>query len=453
MDWSSPLLADILRHHLFGPLDDAWTLICCRLVCRLWNVSIVVPKIRYHVKHIVSTSSESMSRLTSFLSNKTRSLSLSGADFSDLDSHIFSKMHFDTTITRLTFCNMHLAGAKNFISFLRSNKTLRSLNFNASDLWNDEEDYISELATSLGENSSLLNQVSIESSRFSDKSAFKFAESISTNTTLKTLSLHQFNFDRKGLDTLVTNLLQTKANITKLVLRNISTLSILPDCLGTLIRETTRLKSLTLYPLYDSGLVPIFENLEKNKSIEHLDVSGADLDYVGPAMIGQYLQLNGSLTSLNLSSCQPYYPSILYGLSRNTTLRSLDLSMSAEGDEGYKMLNEVLLAGNQTLNMISLANHAITSDGAIEIAQAIRQSQNTSLQYLDLRFNRIDDKGAVELAKLCESCPWIKSINLKENSTIQSYDQIHDIDQNHRIGLSYMTSDNEDTWDPIDKDL
>ncbi|EKX44738.1 hypothetical protein GUITHDRAFT_163539, partial [Guillardia theta CCMP2712] len=79
------------------------------------------------------------------------------------------------------------------------------------------------------------------------------------------------------------------------------------------------------------------------------------------------------------------------------SIRNLDISANAIGDEGCKILAEALV-GNRTLRNLDLHACNIRSPGAISLAQAL--FQNEMLQYLNLRANYVCDEGASVLARL-----------------------------------------------------
>lgn len=271
MDWSSLLVSDILRHHIFGGSilsEDSDSLLQCRLVCRFWNHRVVLPHIRFAPRYS-SNAPNLLGDLISLLSNKCRAATISLSEYPDADTQIFTALHNNTTLTTLTFSNMSLDGAKNFQTLLQTNRTIKSLIFNASDLRSNGNDYISQLATCLAENSSPLQELCFRRTEINVTSASQLFSAISTNVSLKSLSLGRFQFDPTEFDNLVSNVLISPANITKLHITEIPVLRhnhLIFDSICRLVTETTRIKSLAVSPLNELDFIPFFESLSSNKS-------------------------------------------------------------------------------------------------------------------------------------------------------------------------------------------
>ena len=93
----------------------------------------------------------------------------------------------------------------------------------------------------------------------------------------------------------------------------------------------------------------------------------------------------------------------------NTSLTYLDLSENLIDDEGANSLSEALRV-NTSLTSLVLRCNLIGEEGAIFLSEALRV--NSSLTSLDLSYNSIDDKGAISLAEALRVNTSLTSLDL-----------------------------------------
>ena len=148
----------------------------------------------------------------------------------------------------------------------------------------------------------------------------------------------------------------------------------------------TSVKTLKLShnPLGDEGTKVLVEMLGAessgtvNTTLEHVDLSNCSIGPVGAHHLAQALCVN-------------------------TSVKTLKLSHNPLGDEGTKVLVEMLGAEssgtvNTTLEHIDLSYCSIQPVGAQHLAQAVQV--NTSVNTLNLRDNPLGDEGAKALAEM-----------------------------------------------------
>jgi hypothetical protein len=100
-------------------------------------------------------------------------------------------------------------------------------------------------------------------------------------------------------------------------------------------------------------------------------------------------------------------------LGLNSYIKELDLDECGLGDEGTRVIAEMLRV-NSTLQVIDLSyNYSIGVKGALAIAEMLKV--NSTLQVINLQNNRIGDDGARALAKAMKFNSSLQEINLSDN--------------------------------------
>ena len=117
--------------------------------------------------------------------------------------------------------------------------------------------------------------------------------------------------------------------------------------------------------------------------------------------------------------------SIVKSLERNTSLEELDLSQSrhlAEGDsEAVGCAIERMLNVNQTLKVLNLAKCGLTNDVASYFANGL--AQNHSVRKVMLCLNNIGSTGAVNIFRSLEHNTSLEELDLSENSQLAEGDR------------------------------
>ena len=172
--------------------------------------------------------------------------------------------------------------------------------------------------------------------------------------------------------------------------------------------------------IHHQNAVHIFRSLEHNTSLEELDLSGnrqlaeGDSEAVGCA-IAKMLKINKTLKVLCLTNCgldTVVATHIFRSLERNTSLEELDLSWNsqlAEDDsEAVGCAIERILNVNRTLAVLNLSGCNITDPVAKHIVTGL--TKNTSLATLDVESSKLSVSCAVSLFQQMTTRPTLSTV-------------------------------------------
>jgi len=151
--------------------------------------------------------------------------------------------------------------------------------------------------------------------------------------------------------------------------------------------------------------------------IKDLDFANKRIGVVSAIVIGKCLELNGSLTSLNLNGNDVGHrggAAIGEALRKNTALTSLDLGANKLGAEGAAAVAKHLKVNKGPLATLDLSWNAIGARGAAAIGDALQA--NETLTSLQLFSNEIDAEGAAALADGFKVNTKLAELNLSDNS-------------------------------------
>ncbi|KAK0081580.1 hypothetical protein PV325_011923 [Microctonus aethiopoides] len=141
--------------------------------------------------------------------------------------------------------------------------------------------------------------------------------------------------------------------------------------------------------VYCSSVIQII-NLRDNKLS---DGSGKSLQTL--------LTQTDSLIELNLSWNSlfnyEFWHKFINGLSKNSTVKNVDLSWNSLGKECSQLLAKYLSSPSCNLRKINLKGNRFEAEDAVQIAEAIMK--NTTLEILNLENNPIEDVGAYAIIK------------------------------------------------------
>lgn len=140
--------------------------------------------------------------------------------------------------------------------------------------------------------------------------------------------------------------------------------------------------------------------LQKNKSIQELDVGNTNLDVDNLIQLRILLSENETLRELNLD--RPLLPGgqeeiashVADMLRQNNTLTSVSLKKFRLGDHGANEI-AVALRDNTALETLDVSSNDIGRDGAASFGEALKI--NRSLRRLNLNHNGIQDEGLLAL--------------------------------------------------------
>ena len=166
----------------------------------------------------------------------------------------------------------------------------------------------------------------------------------------------------------------------------------------------------------DFGAAVISVVLERNSSLTHLDLSFNCIHEDVASLLSKALKANSSLTSLNLEGNvigEDGASSLSKALKANSSLTDLNLSDNRIGDNGASFLSQALKA-NSSLTNLNLSINSIGDAGASSLSKALKA--NSSLTNLNLSFSKIGDAGASSLSKALKANSSLTDLDLRDNS-------------------------------------
>ena len=173
----------------------------------------------------------------------------------------------------------------------------------------------------------------------------------------------------------------------------------------------------------DSGAYCIFQGLQHNASLVHLNLrhTGIVTTEDTAQALTTMLQVNKTLTHLNLSwnwNCSDSGAYCVFqGLQHNTSLLHLNLSNTCTrfaATEDTTQALTTMLQVNKTLTHLDLSLNLKFSDaGAYCVSQGLKH--NTSLVHLNLSCTGITDKGAEYIAQTIESNSYLQTLDISSN--------------------------------------
>jgi hypothetical protein len=139
------------------------------------------------------------------------------------------------------------------------------------------------------------------------------------------------------------------------------------------------------------------------------------------------LSLHGSLIGDNKARMICKY------LLGNTTITRLDLSHNAIGDSGARAVAKLI--NNSVLQEVDLRDNKIAAIGAKQLGKALKQ--NTTLRSLNVRLNRFKDEGGRDFFRGISGNKVIRELNVSCNSlgTNSAEALCHYVDRNTSIAL------------------
>ena len=290
--------------------------------------------------------------------------------FSELGTHfVFQSLQHNTSLVHLNLCNTGLVAtedtAQALTTMLQVNKTLTYL-----DLSHNE--------------------------KFSDSGAYCVFQDLQHNTSLVHLNLSNTGLvATKDTAQALTTMLQVNKTLTHLDLSQNEKFS-------------------------DSGAYCVFQGLQCNTSLVHLNLSNTGL--VATKDTAQALttmfQVNKTLTHLDLSANCKFLAGANYffeSLQYNTTLVHLNLSYTGlVATEDTAQALTAMLQVNKTIKHLDLSVNCTFSDlGAYCVCQGLKH--NTTLVYLNLSCTGITDKGAEYIAQALESNCSLQTLDISKN--------------------------------------
>ncbi|GAM17752.1 hypothetical protein SAMD00019534_009270 [Acytostelium subglobosum LB1] len=181
------------------------------------------------------------------------------------------------------------------------------------------------------------------------------------------------------------------------------------------LNESIRTLNISNNGLYEKT-VAIADALKNNHSITNLNMSNTRSSNLIGKVLARALPLNQTLTVLDISRTKLGPGGLLdfalqLGLN-NIKLEYLNLDETDLGDRGTALIGEALLT-NTTLKHLSLNTNSIKKDGAKSLGKALKK--NTTLQTLQLGYNQIDVGGLKSIANGLKINTKLSELSIKNN--------------------------------------
>lgn len=191
-------------------------------------------------------------------------------------------------------------------------------------------------------------------------------------------------------------------------------------------QSTLKHLDLSCNPIGDEGVSKIAETLLGNNSLTSLNIGNTDMGQVALVKIATALNINETLANLNLTSPLLFSKqeettiSIAKALGTNTTLKSLSLAKHNLQDHGAGWLSEYL-ALNRTITSLDLSCNKITQTAVAEFARMMG-TRETPLK-INLNSNNLNRRDMDEILESIEEGSKSAINTVKYNST----DEIHSL--------------------------
>jgi Ran GTPase-activating protein (RanGAP) involved in mRNA processing and transport len=205
------------------------------------------------------------------------------------------------------------------------------------------------------------------------------------------------------------------------------------QAIAELIKNARTLKSLDLQKNYiqSPGMKIIGEALQNNYTLTSINLFSNRIgnnpdnphnnyDSTGAEAIAAVLKNNHTLTSINLGGNLLYAESaciLADALAMNNTLVSFDLSQNRISDQGAKAIATVLIKHN-SLTSLKLNFCSIGETGGQSISHAL--INNSVLTFLDLSNNKLEIESASAMGNMLDQNQTLTSLDLGANFLICS---------------------------------
>ena len=351
--------------------------------------------------------------------------------------HIATALQTNSSLTKLSLLN-DVHGVqyteKNIsalIKMLQVNKSLQYLELSQNTPWSVESVRIFHHFVAGLQHSTTLTHLILRNSRipcYDPDTARSFTEMLQVNKSLTHLDLSDNSFIDSGSHCVFEGL-QHNNTLVNLNLSTTGLRSTDSDTVRSLSKMFQVNKSLTHLDLSGNFLLLegncVFDGLRHNSTLTHLSLSNINrYSDTGPDIsrsLGQMLQVNQSLTHLDLSenNLGAYY--VFEGLQSNTTLVNLNLSytgITAADPDTTRSLTKMLQV-NKSLTHLDLSENKICDSGAHYVFEGLQS--NTTLVNLNLSNTDItaaDPDTARSLTKILQVNKSLTHIDLSENKIL-----------------------------------
>ncbi|XP_025772669.1 NLR family CARD domain-containing protein 3 [Puma concolor] len=270
-----------------------------------------------------------------------------------------------------------------------------------------------QTADALKQNRSL-KELIFSSNSIGDKGAEALAKALKVNQGLKSLDLQSNSISDAGVAALM-GALCTNQTLISLNLRENSISSEGARDLAQALCSNSTLKNLDPLFLHLPGPPGLCSGPHGHTRLCLPSLQWNFIQAGAAKALGQALQLNRSLTSLDLQENaigDEGASALASALKANTALTALYLQVASIGARGAQALGDAL-AVNRTLEILDLRGNAIGVAGAKALANALKV--NSSLRRLNLQENSLGMDGVICVATALSGNHGLQHINLQGN--------------------------------------
>ena len=194
------------------------------------------------------------------------------------------------------------------------------------------------------------------------------------------------------------------------------------DCkaLSELLASSKHIKVLDIggNELPPDSIQLIVDGLSRNTSLDTLNISSSVFSSENVLSLALVLRVNTRLIKLNSMCCNIQSSDSVHlakALEENTTtqLQTLSLNVNPIGSEGAIAFAD-MLATNKSLTQLEMGGCHFQGGGAVCLAKGMKK--NSTLRYLHINDNPIGSEGAVAFASMLKKNQCLKTLDLDDDS-------------------------------------
>ncbi|KAM9834904.1 uncharacterized protein ACBT44_014800 isoform 1-T1 [Syngnathus typhle] len=318
-------------------------------------------------------------------------------------------------VLKLEDCKLSKKSCEALASVLSSPGSLRELNLNINDLWDDG---LEALAAGLAKPQCTLRVLELQNCKLSKKSCEALVSVLSSPGSLRELDLGCNDLHDDGLEALAAGLAKPQCTLQVLRIWNCQLSKKSCEALASVLSLSRSLRELDLSgnDLHDHGLEALAAGLAKPQcTLQVLRLQDCKLSKKSCEALASVLSSPGSLRELDLG-CNDLHDhgleALAAGLAKpQCTLQVLRLQLCKLSKKSCEALASVL-SSSRTLSHLDLYGNDLCDDGLEALAAGLAEPQCT-LQDLRLAWCKINTRGCVSLAKALRSNPsHLQQLNL-----------------------------------------
>ena len=311
-------------------------------------------------------------------------------------------------------------GAKCIGLMLQKNSTLQSLSLSKNSIGPIG---IGPIAEGLKYIHSNLNSLSLDINKFGEDGAKFLAEGIQMNHTLTTLNISNCNVGPGGAHA-ISQAINSNPRMTNLYLEcNKIVRSPLSKPIVCFLFECESLKVLNIRcnSLGPEGTLAIAEGLQRNETLQELDISGTNCSGNSAIQIAISLQANKSLRVLNISDNKigtVGSEELASSLYQNVTLKCLKMDRTSSNAENFESFTQ-MVPFFPALQTLHVCDSSIPSHLIVSMCKGIRNSRHSAL--CELKIHRYDTAIKEEISQLKDATNQHRKKSSNRNSLVINF--------------------------------